>query len=65
MQRHSFDPTSAVLGVATIALAIFVISGHTPTISTGGDWWLPAVALLVGLILIPWQRLRADRHDHD
>jgi hypothetical protein len=56
MKRHPFDPWSAVLGLCAVAVAIVVIAAELPDVSAGHTWWLAAVALAAGLVIIPWRR---------
>jgi drug/metabolite transporter (DMT)-like permease len=54
VERHPFDPVSAVLGVLAAVAGILVTVGAD--VDTDGPWWLAAAAVLVGLAVIPWRR---------
>jgi hypothetical protein len=56
MQRHRFDPVSAVLGVLAVALGILVLTGELDSFDTEGAWWLALAAIVIGLAIIPWRR---------
>ena len=60
MQRHPFDPVSALLGVLAVVAGLLVALGEAADLETSGPWWLAAAAVLVGLALIPWRRRPAD-----
>jgi hypothetical protein len=67
VQRHPFDPISAVFGVLAVALGILVATRSLGGFDTAGGWWLAAAAAVVGVALIPWN-LRgagAGGDDHD
>jgi hypothetical protein len=55
MTRHPFDPVSAVLGVLAIAVGMLVATRGLDAFDTSGGWWMAAVAIVVGLGLIPWR----------
>jgi len=67
VQRHPFDPVSAVLGVLAIALGILVATRSLGGFDTAGGWWLAAAAAAVGVAIIPWSLLgaRASREEVD
>jgi hypothetical protein len=56
MQRHPFDPVSAVLGVLAVALGVLVVSGQLGEFDTEGAWWIALAALVIGVAIIPWRR---------
>ena len=56
MQRHRFDPVSAVLGVLAVALGVLVLTGELDAFDTEGGWWLALAAVVIGLAIIPWRR---------
>ena len=62
MQRHPFDPVSAVLGVLAVALGVLVLSGELADFDTDGVWWVAVAALVIGVAIIPW-RGRDERAD--
>ena len=61
MQRHPFDPVSAVLGVLAVALGVLVATRSLGGFDTAGGWWLAAAAAAVGVAIIPWNLLGAPR----
>jgi hypothetical protein len=60
MQRHSFDPLSAVLGVLAVALGVLVVTGQLAAFDTDGAWWVALAALVIGVAIIPWRHRTAD-----
>jgi hypothetical protein len=60
MQRHSFDPVSAALGVLAVALGVLVVTGQLGSFDTDGAWWIALAALVIGLAIIPWRRRSVD-----
>jgi hypothetical protein len=67
VQRHPFDPVSAVLGVLAVALGVLVAIRSLGGFDTAGGWWLAAAAAAVGVAIIPWNLLgaRAARDEHE
>jgi len=55
MQRHPFDPLSAVLGALVVVLGALVAVGSLGADGVTGGWWLVIVAAVVGLAILPWR----------
>ena len=62
MQRHQFDPISAVLGVLAVVLGLLVLTGELAAFDSDGVWWIAVAGVIVGLAIIPW-RGRDERAD--
>jgi hypothetical protein len=62
MQRHSFDPVSAAIGVLAVILGLLVLTGELSGFDSEGGWWIAVAAVIVGLAIIPW-RGRDERAD--
>ena len=62
MNAHRFEPISAVLGVGAVGAGAVVIAG-VGDVSNGTQTgaWIAGVALLAGVVLLPWGR--RSRHD--
>ncbi len=67
MNTHRFDPVSAVLGVAAAGAGVVVIAGASEAVeSTASGVWIAAIALAIGLVLIPWgRRDRSEERQND
>jgi hypothetical protein len=61
MRRHVFDPLSAALGILAVALGVLVASAQLDELGADTGAWIIAGALLVGLAVFPWSRLRPRR----
>lgn len=55
MDRHPFDPVSAVLGILAVLAGLLVVLGEAADVDTTGAWWLTGAAILVGVAIIPWR----------
>ena len=56
MDRHPFDPVSAVGGIIAVVAGLLVLLGEAADLDAAGSWWLSGAAVLVGLAIIPWRR---------
>ena len=63
MQRHPFDPVSAVLGVLAVALGVLVATRSLGGFDTAGGWWLAAAAAALGVAIIPWNPWRSSARE--
>lgn len=63
MTRHRFDPIAFVLGAIAVAAGIAVAVGAFDAGDVDYGWWLGAVALAIGIALIPWGRRSNTAHD--
>ncbi len=61
MRPHRFDPVSAVLGVAATGGGVLVIVGADHAVeSTALGGWVAAIAIAVGVVVLPWGRRIRD-----
>src|SRR6187549_1855973 len=63
MQRHPFDPISAVLGALAVTAGVLVAARAVGDVDGGGGWWFAAVAAVVGLAILPWRGGRSAGPD--
>ena len=64
MNAHRFDPVSAALGVVATGAGAAVIVGASDAIdSTASGVWIAAIALAIGVVLLPWGRRARTAED--
>jgi heme/copper-type cytochrome/quinol oxidase subunit 2 len=65
MERHRFDPISAVLGIVAGVggLGVALDVGHGQRIDL--SWWVVAFAVLLALAIVPWSSLHHGGHATD
>jgi hypothetical protein len=54
MHSHPFDPVSAVLAFIALVAGVLVIAGSTRPFEAEVGPWLAAIALVIGVFLLPW-----------
>ena len=54
MRSHPFDPISAVLAFIALVSGVLVIAGSTLPFEANVGPWLAAIALVFGVLLLPW-----------
>jgi hypothetical protein len=64
MARHPIDTVSALCGLAVLTIAALVALGRTGALTSDSAWWIALAALVFGLALLPWGRVRR-RHGSD
>ena len=52
MKRHTFDPTSFVLGLAFAALGLFFLVGDRTAADIGWKWMWPVPLVVLGLLFV-------------
>ena len=52
MKRHTFDPTSFVLGLAFAALGLFFLLGDRTAADIGWKWMWPVPLVVLGLLFV-------------
>lgn len=52
MNRHAFDPTSFVLGLAFAALGLFFLVGDRTAADIGWKWMWPVPLVVLGLLFV-------------
>lgn len=52
MERHAFDPTSFVLGLAFAALGLFFLVGDRTAADVGWKWMCPVPLVVLGLLFV-------------
>jgi hypothetical protein len=52
MNRHAFDPTSFVLGLAFAALGLFFLIGDRTPADIGWKWMWPVPLIVLGLLFV-------------
>lgn len=58
MTAHPFQPFTALIGLAVIALGVVVATFGVGDVATSLPVWLAGGAAAVGLAVIPWRRRR-------
>ena len=58
MRSHPFDPVSAVLALIALVAGILVVNGATVPLEGGVAPWFAVIALIFGLLLLPWTMFR-------
>ena len=58
MRSHPFDPVSAVLALIALVAGILVVNGATVPLEGDVAPWFAVIALIFGLLLLPWTRFR-------
>ena len=58
MRSHPFDPVSAVLALIALVAGILVVNGATVPLEGDVAPWFAVIALIFGLLLLPWTMLR-------
>jgi hypothetical protein len=58
MSHHPIDTVSALCGAAVLTIAALVALGRTGALSGDSVWWIALAALVFGLALLPWGRIR-------
>ena len=67
MRSHPFDPVSAVLAFIALVAGVLVIAGSTLPFDANVGPWLAAIALVFGILLLPWSitRVRSPQAPDD
>jgi len=70
MRSHPFDPVSAVLALIALVAGILVVNGATVPLEGDVAPWFAVIALIFGLLLLPWTMFRrrsrpAADHEND
>ena len=58
MRSHPFDPVSAVLALIALVAGILVVNGATVPLEGDVAPWFAVIALIFGLLLLPWTMFR-------
>ena len=58
MRSHPFDPVSAVLAFIALVAGVVVIAGSTLPFDADVGPWLAVIALVFGILLLPWSITR-------
>jgi len=54
MRSHPFDPVSAILAFVALGAGVLVIAGSTLPLEADVGPWLAAIAIVFGVLLLPW-----------
>jgi len=67
MRSHPFDPVSAVLAFIALVAGVVVVAGSTLPFDADVGPWLAVIALVFGILLLPWSitRVRAPQASED